>query len=1265
MSAADDPTTALDAVVEEFLGRLRRGEAPDVAAYERAHPALAQDLRELLPALVLMESLKPRPPSASPTRPAHPATIGPYRVVRELGRGGMGRVFEAEAPDGARVAVKVPHAHLVGRAGFVARFLREARAGGAVRHAGVVRTLGSGVHDDGGVEVPYLVLEHVEAGTLRALLDEVGTVSERLAREVGAAVAEALAAIHAAGIVHRDVKPENVFLLDDETVKLADLGVALLRDEADRITQPGEFVGSLLYAAPEQLEHGPVDARADLYALGLLLFELVAGRHPVARPGEVRPLGAAAGRPAPSLRGFAPHVSPLLDALVRSLLSRDREARPASAAETAEALREGERSAWWRRTGGAAPRARSPRSSGPFHGRGAELATLGEAWDAARQGAGGTVVVEGEAGLGKTRLLDAFADRLVEATPEARVLWAEAPLASWSIADALRAALDDGDVAGALARRLPGREVQAEIVARHLAGAPAGSADAHALTAAYAAVLRALSEERPLLLVVDDLHAASPDDRDALARIAEQLRGNRLLLVLGTRPDGRWPAGLAVRRIVLAGLDTEAAGDLARSLLPAGTSSEEVRDLVRRSDGHPLFLLELARARARGHDVGRGGPEALPASLRSILEARLSALGPDERRFLDLAACAGDGFDPVLLCDTLGVRHLEGLQTIHDLDRRHGLLVPEGDRYRFQHHLVEETVREALPPALRRAYHGALGQALEAATRGRPTTGAVAQRLAHHFLLGEDPARAAPYLVAALDHQHGALEYRRAAETAERALAVGPSLPVVVRAHASLILAFGRLTHGRPDAAREQLEDARRLAVEADDPDKEARALFHLAALCRGHDPAGALALEASALERASRTGDPALRSAVLGSHAQTLTLVGRREEARERAIDALALAREARDALTVAHVAIQLGEIEAQLGRAGDARGHLELAIATVRLHGHRLLEATALMGLARVAMLEPAPADAVRTMTDVLSIARELGYSRMETVVLGGLAAAHAVAGDRDAALAATAAAEALAARTGYGNLHARALAARGRLRFEAGDVGPAMADLRDAVRRAEAEPSVASTPVALAELAGPAAWLGDFEAARGALARREARFPASGALERARLALLRAEIEEAEGRSDGAEGLLREALAHAAEGAFGAETLQASLRLGLLLAEAHRDTEALAPLEGALRQATTAGVPGTVAAAQALVAIVRGGDAAPVRIALEAQAHVLPAFQGLRIASLLAARGGGALVAERARDRLERMLATAEPADRARAARDVPLVRRIVGS
>src|SRR6187399_2870224 len=216
--------------------------------------------------------------------------VGPYRL-EAVGAGGMGTVWRAKvegsrAPAGLRagqtVALKVIHPHLLAKPGFFKRFLREAELGKAVRHENVVRTYDVDATEVDGRAAPYLVMEYVEGQTLRGLLAEIQRAPEELCRHVGREVARALAAIHAAGIVHRDLKPENVLVTRNEVVKVMDLGVAHLQDEALRLSETGQFVGSVLYGAPEQFDRGgkDLDGRVDQYGLGLLLYELFAGRHP-------------------------------------------------------------------------------------------------------------------------------------------------------------------------------------------------------------------------------------------------------------------------------------------------------------------------------------------------------------------------------------------------------------------------------------------------------------------------------------------------------------------------------------------------------------------------------------------------------------------------------------------------------------------------------------------------------------------------------------------------------------------------------------------------------------------------------------------------------------------------------------------------------------------------------------------------------------------------------------------------------------------------
>ena len=185
------------------------------------------------------------------------------------------------------------HPHLSDSPGFFKRFRREVEVGRRVRHANVVRTLDADEIEIDGGRHRFIVMEHVEGRTLRALLEELGVVPEGLCRHVGREVAQGLAAIHVAGAVHRDVKPENVLITGLHAVKVMDLGVARLADEQMRLSGTGAFVGSVLYAEPEQFSSSAqVDGRADLHALGLVLYELATGRHPF--EGSSRPLPSVA-----------------------------------------------------------------------------------------------------------------------------------------------------------------------------------------------------------------------------------------------------------------------------------------------------------------------------------------------------------------------------------------------------------------------------------------------------------------------------------------------------------------------------------------------------------------------------------------------------------------------------------------------------------------------------------------------------------------------------------------------------------------------------------------------------------------------------------------------------------------------------------------------------------------------------------------------------------------------------------------------------------
>jgi TolB-like protein len=271
------------------------------------------------------------------------SSFGPYRIVSLLGAGGMGEVYRAHDPRlGRDVAIKILPPHTDGDADAVARLTREARAVASLSHPGILT-----IHDigqEGGRT--YFVTELLEGETLRQRLHR-GPLPWREALEIATSVANALAAAHARGIVHRDLKPENVFVTSSGAVKILDFGVAKHVTSAPdgtqaptalELTSPGAAVGTLAYMAPEQLEGHEVDHRADQFAFGILLHELVSGRHPF-RGETAHEVAAAILRDTPpSLSSGAIPVPGGLSRVVSRCLARPVAQRYASTTDLALAL---------------------------------------------------------------------------------------------------------------------------------------------------------------------------------------------------------------------------------------------------------------------------------------------------------------------------------------------------------------------------------------------------------------------------------------------------------------------------------------------------------------------------------------------------------------------------------------------------------------------------------------------------------------------------------------------------------------------------------------------------------------------------------------------------------------------------------------------------------------------------------------------------------------------------------------------------------------
>jgi tetratricopeptide (TPR) repeat protein len=1272
----------MDEVAAEVSARLRRGESPQVEFYCAAHPDLADEIREIFPVLQLVEGLKaadglPEEPAGTRTvaGTSPPPRIGPYRILREIGRGGMGVVYEAEAEDGAaaaidpphRVAIKCIHPHLLGDPQYVARFLREAEAGRRVHHPGVVAMLDAGTAVADGVETPYLVLELVPGRNLRDLVREAGPLPERLCLHVARRLAEALSAVHAAGLVHRDVKPENVVVTPDERVKLMDLGVAVLEERRERISRTGAFVGSLLYAAPEQVAGGAPRPAWDLHALGLLLAEVATGRHVDPRVEDVQELGSA-------LSSFFRHV-------VATLLARDPGRRFPSAAALLATLRDGEASSWWRtRSLEAAGNALAEGPGAlPFVGRHPERSILDGAWEDARDGVGRTLLLVGDAGIGKTRLVGEWV-RETDATARAwrHTVLRHGPGAIAGPAQDRAAALRDLVGPADLEARLAdlfgvGDGMGARLLAYLRGRDGERSADPGLVDVAVGELLRRLAAEQPVAVVVEDLHFAGVEGRRRFVTMANAFRRDRILLVGTTRPepDPGWADELlrlpGFRRVDLRGLDEEACGDLVRAATQVVPSRlDSIHDLAHRSDGNPYFLLELVRTRMRqaadGAPTTTAAARTVPDSLRSLLAARLRRLGAEDRELLQAAACAGFVFDPDLLAAAAGAGPFTTLRRLGRLERETRLLRPEGRRLRFHHHLLQEVLYEEMLPALRAAWHGALGEALEA--RGGTGGGEAAVDLATHFLEAGRVERAVPHLPRAIDWlETDAHAYERAAVLAERALRFEDQLPPAVRARTLVARSYAPSRTGGDRPGEEGLRRAAELANAAGDAGTEIEAYNALAELAdeQGHLPA-ALDYLARIRKVGMRSGRVAKAAHAIGRAGTLLCKSGRPDEGLRLVEEALALVEDTEEPVIEGRLHSFAAEILLNRGDAGEAERQLQLAGEKARAAGDVTGELVAEGARGKLAFRQGRFADASSHVDRFVEIGRRIGYTRGEAMYLANQALCSYELGDLDRSV--TRAEEALrtSRESGTATGTATCLKVRGRLRLATGRLPGAVADAEAGYELArDSESSLLMIDTMLLR-AKALALLGRREASRETLAAATAlveQEPTTAA--RMNVASCRGRLAEHEGSIAAAVSAWSEAAALARE--FGRLPARTALPLGRCLLRQGRADEARAPLEQALAWGKASGCVRYAVMAEVYLAAAGFRDPLAARVALEHGEGGLPVPERIEAHFLLHELPGGEGHLARARRWLDVLVGGAPAEDRDAMRTNVDLHRRVM--
>ena len=656
-------------------------------------------------------------------------------VEAELGRGAFTTVHRARR-DGVAYALKRPHPEAAADPALPAAFQREAALLACVDDPGVARIHAAGWFDD----APALVLEYLPGGSLADQLVPGPMAPERVV-ELAAQLARGLAAAHRAGLVHRDVKPGNIMVGPGRPAKLIDFGLALLGEAGAGAATAGDdpAVGTFLYSSPEQsgMLKRPVDARSDLYSLGVVLFECLTGTLPfeAADVGELLRLHLAA--PVPDPAAMRPEIDPALSAVVMRLLAKDPDDRYPDAAALLADLRDcpgGEAAA--------APAA----VRWPLCGRAAEIDRLGERWARARDGLGGTAVIRGAAGSGRTRL----ADEVAALAEDALVLRAACradealPLAALreavdthlrrvhGLSPARRAAAEEifrsaATTAGpALVGRLSPR---LEELLGDAARALGESRDEHVFTAVATFLAELARRSGALLLLLDDADRLDAGSRQVLAQLTADLPALPMLVLrteeLVPRTEEEETAGPAALVVECGPLDRVAVDDLVASRLPGAAVTPGLTEHVAaRTDGSPLtvvaYLLRLLDAGLLTPLWGtwhldEAGAGALPAAegVRDVLAARLAELPADTCRHLLTAAVAGERFRTETLIAAAGGPADPVVAAVGAAVDRRVVEVRPGGWYVFMHPLLREALLDGVPDERLRDLHAALARALD------------------------------------------------------------------------------------------------------------------------------------------------------------------------------------------------------------------------------------------------------------------------------------------------------------------------------------------------------------------------------------------------------------------------------------------------------------------------------------------------------------------------------------------------------------------------
>jgi len=738
--------------------------------------------------------------------------IKQYKLIARLGTGGMGEVYEGfDTVLERKVAVKLMHAHLQEDGDNQRRFMQEARLLAKSVHPNIVT-----IHEIGKIDsFQYIVMEYVNGKSLTKFLKLKGALDVPLALKIAEQLLSGLHHAHKMGILHLDIKSENALITSENHVKILDFGIARMINRGE-ILQEENIAGTLHYMAPEQLLGEAIDHRCDLFAAGVVLYQMLTNKLPFGGDTPAALLYDQLNEDPISPSYYNDEVTRTFAEVVLKAIHRNKESRWQSAKEFSEALAVAHQR-------GSAARELEDYLSGEapgtdelenileswqqiFIGRDKELKKLVNVYKQTQRNKGQTVILMGEAGIGKSTLAEKFTNYARKHGAwvlYGACLYQEGTDAYLPFIDVLRVFFSKQrhtlpenqwlELRDEILAQAPSLLEFGERFTTHF-GKPDKSTNRQTNQAGLnlhdgiRQFLTILSETQPVILILDDIQWADEASLRLFHHLTRFVADHPILLIGISRTDrydlqqngkaGPLVDTLArIRRegnyvqIDLGRFDQENCSRLIDQLFSPNLFTKEFYALVyHETKGNPFFLTEtLKQAREEGI-ISKEKQEwtnkeanvklAVPGRIEDIFVRRLSGLDETEHEILQVAAVQGYKFDAAILARLLELTRIKLLKYLQRMEKDLQIIISHEKEFQFEHPMLRDLLYNEIPSALRKEYHLLIAEELKA--MHGPELGSFAGDLALHLRRGESHSEAAPWLYEAAVRACGLNAFREA-----------------------------------------------------------------------------------------------------------------------------------------------------------------------------------------------------------------------------------------------------------------------------------------------------------------------------------------------------------------------------------------------------------------------------------------------------------------------------------------------------------------------